>query len=1321
MKKNVTLKKSFTWFSKIVFVAIIALSAYLPSFSQILINEGFNTLTAAAPIPSGWAQQNRSVPIGTTAWFQGIPTTFPAFNGAPNSYIAANFQNVGGANTISNWLFTPTIAIKNGDQLTFWTRKAPSQPIAADNYPDRLQVRLSTNGSSVNVGTTNVSVGDYTTLLLDINPLLTISDYPFIWTLQTVTITGVPTPVTGRIAFRYFVTDGGFGANSDYIGIDQVTYDGTPCTNTPAAAPIVIASASTICPGTAVTLTSNGTLNNSAIYRYYTGSCGGTLVGSGNSITVNPAVTTTYFVRGEGGCGTTPNGACGQVTITVTSCTCITPGAAEICEGAIQRLSSNPFGTVPATYSNTTVVNMPQGQPATSAGNFGPYPSNIVVGGLPTTGVRVASINFNGISHTWTSDLDIVLVSPTGVPVILLSDAAGSSDFVNSNIVFRDGAPGIPTIALIPNGTYSPTNVGTPDNFPAPGPGLLSQGTTPTLSTFTGNVNGTWRLYGLDQAFGDFGKIDQWSITFALVTPPTVTWTGGANIFTNAAATIPYVAGTNLEVVWVRPTVTTTYTANISSGSCAGANNVIVTVKTIPVVTVDKTSGCGPLTVTASGATNYNWSPGAGLSSTSGPVVTANPLSTTTYSVIGLNPNGCFSTPVSVLVNAAPSASVISAVSAGSTFQINEGFDVVPPPNWSVKNQSSPLGASSWFQGNPAIPSFDGAPNSYTGANFQNTTSNGTISTWLFTPTVPIKNGDIVSFYTIAAPQNGTRGERLQLRMSLNGASTDVGTTSLSVGDFSTTVLEINPLALPGSANYPEVWTRYQATITGVTGTVNGKFALRYFILNGGNPGTSGLYIGVDRFQYGTPPSGVTCPNNVSNIKVDVTGGVGPYTLVYSDGTTNTTFNNYVSGTNITVSPAVTTTYSIVSVTGANGCVGSGNTGAAVITVTPVATITTQPTNRSICVGANTSFTVVPNTTNGTTYQWQLNTVLAPGAPVWTNITNGGVYGGATTATLNVTGATSAMLGYSYRVLVNGFCGGNLTSTAATLTVVTPTGGTVTLANQTVCEGSNATITANITGLTGGPGFTHQFQVSTNAGVTFTNIADGGVYSGATTASLVITGVPNSFNNYQFRDSVNTVNGCGFIRSTVATLTVNPKPIVTISAAPVRNLFPGLTTTLTAAVSPNPTGALYQWFRNGTAVAGATSNRLLVNIDGVGTYTIRVTDANGCIAAAGTSTPGSIVIGDSANFTKLFIYPSPNNGRFQVRYFNDVANGGLNPGVINVYDAKGSRVFSRNYNIGGGFQAMNVDLGASHGSGIYRVDLLTSTGERIKTGTVIIF
>jgi hypothetical protein len=80
------------------------------------------------------------------------------------------------------------------------------------------------------------------------------------------------------------------------------------------------------------------------------------------------------------------------------------------------------------------------------------------------------------------------------------------------------------------------------------------------------------------------------------------------------------------------------------------------------------------------------------------------------------------------------------------------------------------------------------------------------------------------------------------------------------------------------------------------------------------------------------------CVGASTNISVAITGGTSPFTVVYSDGSTNTTLTDYVSGTAISVSPASSTTYSLVSVTDANTFVGSGNSGTAVITVNPLVT-----------------------------------------------------------------------------------------------------------------------------------------------------------------------------------------------------------------------------------------------------------------------------------------------------------------------------------------------------------------------------------------------
>ncbi|MCU1288320.1 MAG: domain, repeat-containing protein [Acidobacteria bacterium] len=203
-------------------------AAATPAFS-----EAFDDVTT---LPGkGWFMQNNSTPNGTTGWFQGNTETFPAQAGAATAYISANFNSSTGSNTISNWLLTPTIEFKNGDVITFYTRTTSTAL-----FPDRLQVRLSTNGASTNVGTGPTGIGDFTRLLLDINPTYisgTAGGYPVAWTQFTITISGLTAPANGRLAFRYFVEDGGpDGENSNYIGIDTFAY--TPAGGSVGDAPV---------------------------------------------------------------------------------------------------------------------------------------------------------------------------------------------------------------------------------------------------------------------------------------------------------------------------------------------------------------------------------------------------------------------------------------------------------------------------------------------------------------------------------------------------------------------------------------------------------------------------------------------------------------------------------------------------------------------------------------------------------------------------------------------------------------------------------------------------------------------------------------------------------------------------------------------------------------------------------------------------------------------------------------------------------------------------------------------------------------------------
>ena len=188
----------------------------------------------------GWAIVNNSRPLGTASWMQGEYglgkkgiTGFPA---ASVTYSGTDFAlctfNAGDTiATLSAWFIAPPTVMKNGDEISFFTRVE----VNPATYADRMQVRLNAINNGVDVGNlraTNITaataVGDFTQLLLDINPLLLksgVGSYPGTWTKYTIKLSGLPAPVERRFAFRYFVTNGGpSGANSNGVAIDRVEF-----------------------------------------------------------------------------------------------------------------------------------------------------------------------------------------------------------------------------------------------------------------------------------------------------------------------------------------------------------------------------------------------------------------------------------------------------------------------------------------------------------------------------------------------------------------------------------------------------------------------------------------------------------------------------------------------------------------------------------------------------------------------------------------------------------------------------------------------------------------------------------------------------------------------------------------------------------------------------------------------------------------------------------------------------------------------------------------------------------------------------------------
>jgi len=194
--------------------------------------------------------------------------------------------------------------------------------------------------------------------------------------------------------------------------------------------------------------------------------------------------------------------------------------------------------------------------------------------------------------------------------------------------------------------------------------------------------------------------------------------------------------------------------------------------------------------------------------------------------------------------------------------------------------------------------------------------------------------------------------------------------------------------------------------------------------------------------------------------------------------------------------------------------------------------------------------------------------------------------------------------------------------------------------------------------------------------------------NGATTQSITVA----TSGNYSV--TVTNASGCISDPSAAIAVTVNPRPTVNITAAPFTRLLPGLSTTLTANVTPTGT-YIYTWIKNGVVVPGATGSSLNINLDQLGSYSVMVTNTGNC-----SNTSAVVNISDSAS-VKLFILPNPNRGQFDVIYHSPASN---NTHMLRIFDSKGALVYTKSYPIAGPYQRMFVDMRAN-GKGIYIVAL----------------
>ncbi len=328
-------------------------------------------------------------------------------------------------------------------------------------------------------------------------------------------------------------------------------------------------------------------------------------------------------------------------------------------------------------------------------------------------------------------------------------------------------------------------------------------------------------------------------------------------------------------------------------------------------------------------------------------------------------------------------------------------------------------------------------------------------------------------------------------------------------------------------------------------------------------------------------------------------------------GLTGLTFNTTtgeLSGTPVNEEPAGN--YTIVATN-------SGGTDTAVIhvTVQGAPLVTKAPADTTVVTGAAASFSVAATASGDLSYQWRKGTTV---------LANGGNIAGATSDTLKLSAVALADTG-AYNVIVTSTLDGTVTQTTSTdglLRVNTIPVIATQARDTTVVSGGNASF--KVTAATG-PGssagtLSYQWRKGT------TNLTNGGKISGATSATLTITGAALADTASTYNVVVTrTLNGTTMnANSGNATLRVNVAPVISGQPAN-RTVVAGASAGFKVTATVAGGGTLsYQWRKgttnltNGANVSGATSDTLTVSgtaLADTGAYNVVVTSTlNGATA-----------------------------------------------------------------------------------------------------------
>ena len=1033
------------------------------------------------------------------------------------------------------------------------------------------------------------------------------------------------------------------GSSSGCVGSATVALQVNPV-------PSISVSPISLCQGNSGALLASGASS-------YTWNTGATTA----SISVSPSVTTNYTVTGS-------NGLClnnTTVSVNVTPTPTISASDQTICIGsAATILASGALtyswntGSTLSSIVVTPTVNTSYTVTGTTAGCSGLKVVNVTVLPLPSLTLTSSSASVcvgssatitatGASSYTWNTGAttNSIIVSPTVTTTYTVSGNNGFCTGSNVKTIFI--APNFnisvqsSTISLV--GPWSASTLN------------LCQGNTGYLNA-TGALSYTWNTGATNGAImvtpsvttnytvtGSNGScLSNTTVLVNVIPTPSLTANnqtvcpgGSATLTANGAISYVWNTGALTNIIVVSPTVNTIYTFTGTSNGCSNTKTVSVNLgPSLGInLSISNVSIClgSTTSIIASGASSYTWNTGSNSNS-----IVVSPVSTTTYSVVGVNGACTGNTITTIYVSASPTLAsnnpsvclgsvAVLTVTGANSYTLNPGN--LTGSSFSI----SPLATSVYtVVGNNGICSVIINPTVYvnsipTVAVNNQTICNGGTTTLIASGANSYSwNTGSISNSIVVSPISSTNYTVVGTSLGC----TNTGTVSVTVN----ALLILNPIASPSiicSSSSSTLTANGASSYTWSTGSnsssivVSPSVTTSYTLI--GSSGTCNSNTIITIVVSPTPSVTLTSSPNSSIC-------AGASATLSANGASSYSWSSGAGTSSIIVSPSITTVYTV---TGTSlGCSDTQTTSVAVGPSTIILVL--NASSPSLCAGGNSSITV-----NGaSTYTWSSGSNSQSFAVTPSLTTTYSVTG--SNAGCNAFGAiTITVIPIPTLTLVSS--PGNTICTGATATI-----SVIGANNYTWSTGSNSnsvlvTPSVNtvysVTGSNSGCISTESITISTGAislpitivsspsticiGLSTTITASGAStysWSNGSNASFIVV-------NPTVSSTYSVVGANGFCSGTnSANITVSALPILTITALPAGPICAGANATL------NVIGATtYSWNN------GSSSNPLVVSPTVTTVYTV-TGDNNGCAntqTIAVTVGAGSIAVAITPNSSSL--------------------------------------------------------------------------------------